>query len=99
MGRVPKQIFSTSGPPLRDLPQQAHATGQSPLDDEDVAGFVEARIVRVQELAVRPIGGLTSQSEFAVVEDSVGPGLLVAQMRDDLVVFVEQAQVAATRAS
>ena len=58
---------------LSHMPQEADAAGRHPFDDEDVAGLVEAGVVRVDELAGLPQRRVAAHREFAVAKHLLRP--------------------------
>src|SRR6478752_2727536 len=72
-----------------DVSQLADSAGGYPFDHENVALAVVARIVWMNETANWPQFGLAAQRHLAAAKHLVRPSLIVAQMRDDLVVGIE----------
>ena len=70
-----------------NLRQLRHTTANDPFDAEDVAVLVEAGVVRVDESSVLPLGAFASEAGAQCLGT---PLFIVAEVGEDLVVFVQQ---------
>src|SRR5689334_3126224 len=80
------KVQVASWPSLRRVPQERDPSNRHPLDDEDVAVFVEGSVVRMHEAAGLPLlRRIAEQARSA--QHLLRPSLVVAQMDDRVVVL------------
>ena len=67
--------------------QKAYASGIDPLNDENIAVFVETGVVRMNELARLP--GFLIRADLEL-QNLATPAGVLAEMNDRFVVYIEQ---------
>ncbi len=70
------------------LAELGDSTGVDPFDHEDIAVGIEAGIMRMDELAWLPSAWIGP--DFETVQHFLSPCLVIAEVNDDVVVFVEE---------